>query len=315
MKKTLPYTFPVLLLLLLANARTEAQIFLPFLSNSGLPTATTKAKDSIGADAKLALIATFGALEQGAFKLEFNLNNGKADAWLYNFFSPSQSTSATLGVVQIPILGYQTQSLGSAIPLPAIVNQELDLTGQYSNSDQMIAQLQKDTAFQRYRTEMPNSKPAIVTLGSLFGSDSIQLPGGFPLNEPLWTVWFRGGGDSSMTCFVSTKSGAYFCRRFTLPVLSVPGDSRATTALNVVPNPTGGRTRIMVSLPAGARLGGDARCELFDERGARVMDVSDAVTATGDGFEFDSGALAPGLYFCRIADGTWSGSVGVIIER
>src|SRR5262249_2778581 len=153
--------------LVVSAATADAQLLVPFLAKAGIKTATTKAKDSLGADAHLTSLAAFGNLQQGGFTLEFNLETGEATAWGYTFYSPTQSAGSTIGVVQLPIIGFQTQSLGNAVQLPAFLNGELDTTGAYSNSDQMIAQLKTDTAFMRYRSELPGAKPQLVTLGQL----------------------------------------------------------------------------------------------------------------------------------------------------
>ncbi len=304
-------------MIVFGTAVARAQLLVPFLSKAGYRTALTKAKDSLGADARLAFVATVGSLEQSGFTLEFNLENGQATAWVYTFYSPSQSTSASLGVVQIPILGFQTQSIGQAIPLPPVLSLELDTTGTYVSSDRMIAQLKTDTTYSRYHMELPGAKPTFVTLGQLVQADSANLPNGYPLDEASWTLLFRGGGDSTMTCFVSSKTGAHFCRRISLPPLGVPQEAAAigTASLTVLPNPAASWARVLVALPAGARTAG-ATCGLYDERGTMVMDLSSNFAANHAAFvDVDVRGLAAGAYYCRAAGSNWVGTAGVVVEK
>ncbi|MBS1911923.1 MAG: T9SS type A sorting domain-containing protein [Bacteroidetes bacterium] len=318
MKQTLRRYLILPAIALVAASAARGQFLTPFTAKAGIPTAASKARDSVGTDAQLAFIATFGHLSQSGLTLEFNLDNGDADGWGYTFFSPSQSKSATLGVVKLPVLGFQTQSLGSGLPVPSQLNLALDTAGAYSNSDQMIARLKQDTTFSRYRTELPNAKPQFITFGQLFTADSVNLPNGFPLDQPTWTMLFTGGGDSSMTCFVASKTGEHFCRRVTLPSSGVSADGRAagTAALDVLPNPTTGRARIDITLPSGVRTGSGTTLMLFDMRGAAVMDLSAELARNNFAFaEFDATQLTAGVYYCRVSGDNWNGTIGVIVQK
>ncbi len=205
MQQFLTRTLLLAIIALTLPAVSRAQILLPFNSNEGVRAALQKAKDSIGADAHLTFVATFGNLSQGPLSLEFDLNQGTATAWAYSFHSPSAAKTATIFVVKFPLVGFNTQSLGQAIPIPAQFDNTLDTSGAYAGSGAMIGVLKEDTTFQRYRMELPGAKPGLITLGQLVQVDSVSLPNGFPLDQPAWTVLFNGGGDSTMTCFVASR--------------------------------------------------------------------------------------------------------------
>lgn len=294
---------------------SRAQILMPFNSNEGARAALQKAKDSIGADAHLTFVATFGNLSQGPLSLEFDLNEGAATAWAYSFHSSSAAKTATIFVVKLPLIGFNTQSLGQAVPIPAQFDNALDTSGAYAGSSAMIGVLKEDTAFQRYRAELPGAKPGLITLGQLVQVDSVSLPNGFPLDQPTWTVLFNGGGDSTMTCFVASRTGEHFCRRIMLPVLGTPVDERLSSAgMDVFPNPATGRTVIAVRPPNAARA--PASVMLYDERGAMVLDLTASFNRSAHAYaEFDAATLPAGVYYCRAQGSGFSGTIGVVVGR
>jgi hypothetical protein len=76
-----------------------------------------------------------------------------------------------------------------------------------------MARLAADSIFERYRASFPAKLPETIGLRASISSDAALLPAWFPTDKPLWVLNFRGGGDSTLTCFVATGTGATYCTR------------------------------------------------------------------------------------------------------
>ncbi len=302
-------------LLLCAAPAVSQQLLVPYLVKGGIRAAMAQAKDSLGADARLVFAGTFGRFSQSIFSFEFNLSNGRSTVWGYTFYSPASGRSSTYGVLQVPLLGFQVQSLGGVLPLPQSLDMALDTSAAYFNSDKLISQLDKDSTYNSYRDRLPEAEPLLITLAHLVRADSLQLPNGFPVDQPLWTMTFLGGGDTTMTCFVAAGTGETFCLQGEGPTLAVPDRAaRAEARLVALPNPSTGYVRVDVTIPVGGAVGG--RAELYDERGVRVLELTEAFVRGGyRSVEFDASTLPSGVYYCRAAGRDWSGLVPVVVER
>lgn len=304
---------------------TTAQAQTQYSAKDGIAAATKNAKDSLAPDAVLTFIGTTGALERLApgttlpITIQYDLNTGKSSAWIYVFYSPSTSQNRMVGVVSLGFLGYLAFGLGQ-LPLPIPGSQNVvDMTKTYSNSDKMMTKLKTDTAFTRYRTQFPTMPPTLVFLGDFIANDSLKLPGGFPISEQMWTTNFVGGGDSSMTCLVSTQTGATFCQRIAAPTLGTH-DIPVTPAyanMFISPNPSNGSTRVSIVLPAAVSPAQGVTVALFNAGGARVMDLTESFVMNDfHAVDFSTVSLPSGTYFCRIAGPGWqSVSDNIVVTK
>lgn len=323
------------LLFLLAMTTAHGQLTTPFFAQDGMAAAKAKALETVGKDAKLLFVISFGNLDIPAgngipipLSLTFYLDSakggglsptkqpGQADAWIYVF--NSQDSAKTSALVALNLLGsYLIQDFGGALPIPAAIGAALTFSEPFASSGKMIKQLKtSDTAFIRFHKRLPGAVPRLVTFGQLVASDSVTLPVAF-LNGPAWTVQFLGGGDSSMTCFVSAQSGETFCQQVTLPQLSVPSNptNLGTASLVVAPNPGGGVVRVGLDLPTGSRADGSVTMILYNERGGQVLDLTPSLLRNGYGYaEFDASALPSGVYYCRASGTNWQGTTGIVVE-
>jgi hypothetical protein len=122
---------------------------------------------------------------------------------------------------------------------------------------------------------------------------------------------FAGGGDGYLYAFAHSDGAeqglaspwpcAYFgrqrnCVQDSLPAAPGPGtDLLVRGSFHAYPNPaTGDR----VTFVFDTETGGDATIEIFDLAGAKVK--SEAFVAAGQPRPMDIGALASGLYLCRL---------------
>jgi hypothetical protein len=303
--------------IILAAPALRAQFVSPYAPEEGLPTAVQVAKDSIGSDV---ILTAYAAVVQSLAPFgtsTTNLQSGKGDGWVYNFYSPSTRKVIGVGVVNAPLLGGFRGSgePGSIDSIDAEFRDTvvLDTVGAYVASSKIYDQIKNDPTFVAHQTQYPGFQPAFMGLGNKPGAD---IPISIDMNQAFWTVVWTGEGDSSMICFVGAKTGDEFCMRVGSPT-SVP-DSRsdaASASLAIAPNPANGTVRVSVATPATARVQG-SELALFNERGDRVLDLTGSFAASGYQFaEFNAGALAAGVYFCRATGANWHGVTSVVIQK
>lgn len=304
----------------------------PFYSNDGIATAQTRARADLAPDAELIFIGSLGDFTIPAggtipidLHLAFYLDSmkgsglnpsqypGAADAWIYLF--RSASLDSTVPLIVVKILGtYQVQAF-QGFPFPfQFGSGPVPLDRPFSGSGAMTVQLKKvDPTFQSYHSLLPQSKPDFITYGALINSDSTQVPIDF-LNGPAWTLTFLGGGDTSMTCFVSATTGSTFCRQFSIPS-SVPNASRPTRdgMIATFPNPATGHVRIVISNAAGETRSID-QLHLVNERGEVLRDMTKELGSDGV-VDLVTSELPRGVYFIRAIGPDWQSASGLAVEK
>ncbi len=292
----------------------------PFLAKDGLSSATSAARDSLGDDATLMYIGTFGdyEIDLGSFTLHtvFDLTNGKANTWGYVFYSKSQDRTLVFAVVKL-VAFYQAFGLG-ALPFPArLSDTALTLSGTYGNSDAFVNRLMEDSIYNSFRIEYPDATPDLVSLGQLVPGDSLPIPPAFPLDEPTWSVSFLGGGDSSLTCFVTTATGETLCRQG-IAVSGVDAPTvrqRSAGAITLTPNPASGYVRVQLDTPVGMALDGATHMAIYDEAGREVLDLTDRlIDGGGHSAVIDARGLPAGTYYVRARGTDFSAVAGLIVS-
>jgi hypothetical protein len=299
--------------ILVAALDARSQIFRPFFIHNGYASAYDKARDTLAADAYLVYAGTFGDLDLSEQGIPVVLNfyqdeeapsglavtPGQADAWGYVFYSPSQQRTVSLVVLNSFFLGgYFAQGVPVDLPLPDRLVDTLDLAIDGTHSDSLMARVKRNDTYVAYHGQYPMKQPSFVTLGVAI-PDEIDPPGGFDLSGPIWTMTFRGGGDTAgMICLVAAVSGETFCE--TGPVSSVATEtSTGAIALRALPSPASDHVRIVVD-NAGA-LRGAVTLELLDAAGRHVRDLGADFAASGFTHAVvDASELPSGTYFCRL---------------
>lgn len=306
-----------LALLFAISAAIDARGQFDFTALQGLPTAQAEASSTLGADAYPVLIGAPGDFEFQSFPLTFDLESGRSSLWGYVFFSPSKQEFASFVVVRV--IAYQAFAFGSLpFPVPAENLGRLNVSGQHADSDKMILRLETDTAYQKYRSDLPGAKPTFLSLTRLIESDSLDLPNGFPAGQGTWTVSFQGGGDSTMTCFVASETGEAFCRRiYGLPTSAVhdpvASSTGAAPALTVAPNPAKGEVSIVL---AGATASQFSSCRLllYNDAGALMLDLTESFRAGNHSrASFAASPLPSGNYHCLLVGPGVSQHAGVVV--
>ncbi len=285
-----------------------------FTALEGLPAAQSSATTALGSDATLVLVGAPGAFEYQGFDLSFDIGTGTSNVWGYVFHSDASGEFATFIVVRVFV--YQAFELGSLpFPLPGGLDAELDVSGTYADSDDMVARLETDTAYLNYRQDLPGAAPQFLSLSRLLNTDSLELPNGFPVGQGTWTVSFSGGGDSTMTCCVASKTGEAFCRRiYGLPTSSVKeGEGIAEKSMHVLPNPVRDRVTVRIGGYASTDLVG-SRLLLCNVNGETVRDLSESFRAYGNGeAEFSVADLPSGLYHCLLIGKDFHREAGIVV--
>lgn len=301
------------LLLLVGTEQAAAQAY-PL--KEGIDAATKKAQDTLAKDAIFVGAGTVGSMNFSGIDLTFDLQTGNATAWLYLFYSPSLQKTMPIGVIKLFII-YQAFGIGEVpLPIPDGLTSAMNVSGQYFNSNQMVKRLETDTAYQRFRKELPGAKPSFLSVAEL--GDFTDLPGDFPLNQPIWSIFFSGEKDSTMSCFVGANTGNAFCRRIS-QTTAVPGSGVAGSdmRLTVLPNPANSSLSVGVRLPDGKSLPADARMGLYNLRGEQVVDLSSTLTeSNGLPITFPTHMLPSGNYYIRLhGQGVQPMTVPVAVEH
>jgi hypothetical protein len=301
----------LLALLLLAGAGASAQT--PFLSNAGVEVARGAARDSLGNDVQLFMVLTPGQnpLTGGE---SFNIETGESELWMYGFYSPAQSKAVMLVVLQpLPGLFYLTgevlDSVGGGIDSTFIATNKA-----YSNSDKMAQAIRNNADYQTFREKNGSILTAVVALTKVAAMGP-EFPGDFPTGDEVWMASFQDDVDTTeqMICAVSTGSGQSMC--VTGAALAAPYESTTGSSMrmSIVPNPSFGRTRVVIDATANGASLDDLRLGLFDASGRQVLDLTESFAASGyRSAEFDASSLPAGSYFCRAVGGGFNGIVGTV---
>lgn len=304
-------------LLLCGVGMAHSQLLTPFVSQGGVQAALGAAQGALGGDAALVGVGTFGNFEYQGQTVQFSTSDGKANLWAYVFRSATAGQAKTIAVVSLPIVGYTAFDLpdsGMDVPLDA---EPLSQSDAYFGSDAMVGRLATDTAYTRFRSKYSDLRPLFVTLRVYTAADSLELPGGFPIDQPLWTVVWLGEGDSNLVCAVASKTGETYCQRVELPSSAVPDHAgvRGTAAMSIMPNPATDRVRVTLDLPDGASHG-NVSLVLYNANGRQVADLSREFNA-GDGrtLDLDTSTLPAGSYYLRAIGANWVGTTGLLLEK
>lgn len=318
--KRLLLTAPILLgAAVIASTSAFAQgLTVPYLAKEKVAVATAAAKDSIGNDAVLVGIATAGVIDLGTFGQYdgFNIEDGKSNAWGYQFLTPSGDDGVGVGVIQFLIADYIMGERGNDFGLEV---RTLDLSGAYSNSDAFVIRLKQNSTFNDYMSDYPDAVPEGIVLTWQPDGEGF-LPEEFPLDKPIWGIYFNTNAptpdDSTMACYVASGTGESYCIR--AEVSSVEGEDAAAGAvrLTVAPNPA--REAGTATLHIGSQKNASVQeVGLYDIVGRKVMDLTTTLVPDGVGGKkavFGLGGLPAGSYVCRVVQGNSIQSVRLIVE-
>lgn len=310
------HILPTLTLLLLLSSFARAQQFIvPFSSAEGTAVATQQARTDLGSDAYLYFVGTLGNLEFQGQKAEFDPKTGKATAWGYSFYSATSTNSKTYLLVKLPLIGVQIVPISGdstqAPPLPVAPN-SIDTAATWFGSTAMVDRLKaQETVYTNYLQQFPDARPGFVTLGQL-ANDTIEPPQGLPLDQPIWTIMFGGGGDSSIVCFVASKTGETNCRQLQVGGVAEAEKSLSGT-LQVIAQPGTDRFALELQAPEGGSME-NFSAAVYSVDGKKVADISEnfAEGAIRVGI-LDAAKFSSGKYLIVVSAGNWQAVAGVVV--
>ena len=303
-----------------AATPASAQLLNKFLALEEVERATAIAKDSIGDNALLVGIATAGVIDLGGFGTYdgFDPSTGESSAWAYQFLTPSGDDGVAVGVAKFII--------GDPLVITEDGNDfdlepdELNLSGNFANSDAFVAQLKKNDEFKKYSQEYPEAVPEGIVL-SWQPDAADELPETFPKDMPIWGIFYNTNADipddSTLVCFVASGTGVSHCVRFNVSGIDDPVAGNSGLGLSVAPNPARrvGTARLTIASDAGT----DQPTEvcLYNAIGQQVLDLKDRLIPDGSGgfeAEFNLAGLDAGSYICRVVRGNSVQSIQIIVD-
>jgi len=296
--KNIRFTFFLTLIICFACvARAEAQLAIGMSFKDGINAAKKFATDSLGSDAVLVAGGTIGGQEFSGITLEFDDKSGKATMWAYVYYSKTKNQSLP---VLVALGGLLVQVLPVPLPLPDGLLSPLDVALPYIGSDKAVAQMKNDTAYVRFKKEIPDKKPDFVFVADgAVQQDSVPNGVVFDFNQPIWSVSYTGGGDSSLNCIIGGKDGKVFCGRVAAPILGVSVEAANTVSeFFVTPTPIQSNGNIKFVLKDASIRSGEVI--LYDTRGYAVYRAN-AEQGNNNiySLELKANGLNNGVYFAK----------------
>jgi hypothetical protein len=258
---------------LLTTLTASSQLFQSYTAADAYDNALEQATDEIG-DPILYLIGT-GNMEINIgfpVKIEFDMEEGTSQMWLFSFKSAQDPTKeANIGVIK---------TLGSyqAFVLPADqfsldmipFNLSFPIPDGWMDSDEMIPYFTKSQEYKDFSAKYPDADSIFV---ALFTSDDIT-----GITETFWGVNINVGQEF-VNCGMHYTSGETFCE-IVLPVYETEKIS-----FKIFPNPAGEIINVT----------GDYSGNIS------IIDLYGNVVLSDESFDnsIDISALAPGVYYLR----------------
>lgn len=173
----------------------------------------------------------------------------------------------------------------------------------YAASGTMIARLNQDSVYARYRQEFPSKSPRVIAFREIVSSDT--LPAAFPINAPVWTLNFDGADNAAMICYVSGATGQTVCMR-AVTIASVHTDAGNTAGARMTAVNTRGSLRVTVTAPE-KKEEKMIDAALFNTAGERVLEPA-GITRESSAWHiiFNTTGLPSGAYYCRVAGDGWN---------
>lgn len=254
--------------------------------------ARTYASENLPSDARMVLIGAIGNVEPApGMMLTINTDSGTANAWAYIHYIPSQDRFVSVAVVDVPPFGPQIFETEPPTEIPASLVDSLRLADPFAGSGAMATRLMLDIDYLDFREKYPSVRADIVSYSDPTSRDSVVLPPAFPLDAPLWSVRFLGGGDSALICWVSGSTGESYCVRGAAAAIE---DESQRGDATVIPNPATGSATVI--LPPG--LDDESDVALYDATGRRVA-AARRIERAGDAWQatVDVSELPAGTYY------------------
>lgn len=284
----------------------------PYNSQDGIAPTRAAATDSLGSEAILVGIITSGTLELESIGIDttidgLDINRGLSPVWGYLY--RNEDSTNYIGMIYLDWES-RADSIVAIWDSDFDMNEknwELDLTGEWVNSDAMIDQITSRTIYHRFLSEAVSPKVDEVTL-EWYPSRGNRIPATMHIDAPLWLVTFNdeGNDEDGLFCFVASGTGETYCeRRISSGVDDVTDGSGGLVAL---PNVVTDDAPVIVRMPA-TEGEGVSSLSLHDLSGELILDLTDRITSSRTDGAFEcivaTTGLPSGAYLIRAtANGT-----------
>lgn len=261
----------------------SAQLTTPFKAKEGLATAQALA-NTAGKNMEVYIIGTASQTFSG-ISITFDIQTGKATAWLYVFRSKdTPDTVKAYGVVKVPIIGFQAMDIpygdiASMIP----VDPKQSLNGvNYMDSDQMLSTMKSDSKLSAAISEDPSTKLT-------YGAVAVNPIPPYVVGDPYWAALFTSK-YKKVQCVLNAKTGAIDC----LSEKVSAEDGENATKPQVFPNPA--NNVVFVTVPKSIQSS-EYSFGIFDETGNKITDLNAPTSGETETVSFTLESLPSGVYF------------------
>ncbi len=307
----------------LAYTTASAQFIEPYQSQDEIDAAVQVAKDSIGADAILIGIATTGEIDLAPVGLPgtvdgFDSEDGSSSVWGYQFTNGDESRDVGVVVINFGILPQVIRTEEGNIY--DVQGDELDLSGAFSDSDKFAEQLSANGVYQEFVGDYPDLVADAVVLAWEPDDADLFLPGDFPRNLPLWSIFYNtdawGDGDSSLVCFTASGTGQTLCFRSSVSSVFSPSYRGTTTSLRLAENPVQSASNGVLSATIVPGVGRTLRTvQLVDLSGRSVAEITLSAQQQGERVvELPVSNLADGHYLLVVSDDIGTAVESVLLQ-
>lgn len=261
----------------------SAQLTTPFKAKEGLATAQTMA-NTAGKNMEVYIIGTASQTFSG-ISISFDMQSGKATAWLYVFRSKdTPDTVKAYGVVKVPILGFQAMEIpygDIAAMIPIDPQQSLNGVN-YMDSDLMLNAMKSDSKLSAAISEDANIKLS-------YGAVAINPIPPYVVGDPYWAAVFVSK-YKRVQCVLNAKTGAIDCMSEKVSA----EDGQEGSKAQVFPNPAA--SVAFVTIPKSIQST-DYSFGIFDETGNKITNLNAPTSGEAETVSFSLESLPSGVYF------------------
>ncbi|GAB5466134.1 MAG: hypothetical protein Kapaf2KO_15700 [Candidatus Kapaibacteriales bacterium] len=190
------FLYLVIIIAFSSNAFSQA-----FNANEGFDFALNIAQSEIGNEAKLVAIATANGFSAGPVSIDYNMQEGTSQAWIYSFRNNSGEFHNVV-VFRIFTFVDVTEQVGDLSSFEELLPNGALATEDWINSSETFALLSANSNYQGLQSKYPSLNVTYIALGNNEASSFISL------EEPYWTfVYETDDQESGYVCYVAAETG------------------------------------------------------------------------------------------------------------
>jgi hypothetical protein len=165
----------------------------PYKASAAYQWALGEAIEDVGPNAKLKAIATANGLSAGVFTIDFDVDNGTSNVWLYSFEGDNGSETNVIGVRLVQFTNV-TQLVGDVSAFMSFLPSAVLSTDQWIDSDIMMQNVLSSQQYIDLSAKYSDADLRFIALGNN------EMNSQIPMDEPFWTVTYED--DQQTTNFI-----------------------------------------------------------------------------------------------------------------